>query len=59
MDTSMKKNTDIRYKKIWKRKQEHVKEDQMNQEARLSGLEIVHDKEKCRGKKEDVRYMKV
>jgi hypothetical protein len=31
MDTSMKKNIDIRYKKVWKRKQEQVKEDQMNE----------------------------
>jgi hypothetical protein len=28
MDTSMKENTDIRYKKVWKRKQEQVKEEQ-------------------------------
>ena len=27
MNTSMKKNIDIRYKKVWKRKQEHIKED--------------------------------
>jgi hypothetical protein len=31
MDNYMKENTDIKYKKVWKRKQEHVKEDQMNQ----------------------------
>jgi hypothetical protein len=30
MDTSLRKNIDIRYKKIWKRKQGNVKEDQMN-----------------------------
>ena len=32
MDTSMKENNDIIYKKVWKRKQEHVKEEQMNEE---------------------------
>jgi hypothetical protein len=31
MDTSMRENIDIRYKKIWKRKQEQVKEEQMNE----------------------------
>ena len=31
MNTSMKENTDIRYKKVWKRKQVHVKEDRMNE----------------------------
>jgi hypothetical protein len=44
MDTSLRKNTDIRYKKVWKRKQEHVKEDQMNEghpKVILSRLEIV------------------
>jgi hypothetical protein len=62
MDTSMKKNIDIRYKKVWKRKQEQVKEDQMNEghpEVILSGLEIVRDEEKSTRKKEDVRYRKV
>jgi hypothetical protein len=54
MDTSMKENTDIRYKKVWKRKQEQVKEDQI-----LSGLEIVRDEDKSTRKKEDVRHRKV
>jgi hypothetical protein len=31
MDTSIKENIDIRYKNIWKRKQEQVKEEQMNE----------------------------
>ena len=58
MDTSMKENIDIRYKKVWKRKQERVKEDQMNEghpEVILSGLAIVRDQEKSTGQKEDVR----
>jgi hypothetical protein len=57
MDTSMKKNTIIRYKKVWERKQEHVKEEHMNEghpKVILSGLEIVQDQEKSTGKKEDV-----
>jgi hypothetical protein len=31
MDTSMKEKTDIKYKKNWKRKQERVKEELMNE----------------------------
>jgi hypothetical protein len=31
MDTSMKENNDIRYKKVWKIKQEKVNEEQMNE----------------------------
>jgi hypothetical protein len=30
--TYMKENIDIRYKKIWKREQEHVKEEHMKEE---------------------------
>ena len=30
MHTSLRKNTSIKYRKVWKRKREHVKEDQMN-----------------------------
>ena len=30
MDTSVKENIDIRYKKVWKIKQEKEKDDQMN-----------------------------
>jgi len=61
MDTSLRKNIDIRYKRVWKRKQEHVKEDQMNEghpEVTLPGLEIVRDKEKYTRKKENIRYKK-
>jgi hypothetical protein len=39
MDTSMKKNTDIRYKKVWKRKQERVNEG--HPKVILSRLRIV------------------
>jgi hypothetical protein len=62
MDTSMKENIDIRYKKVWKRKQEHVKEEHMNEEHPeiiLSRFVVVQDQEKSTGKKEDVRYKKV
>jgi hypothetical protein len=44
MDTSMKENINIIYKKAWKRKQEQVNEEQMNEEhpeVVLSGLAIV------------------
>jgi len=30
IDTSMKEKIGIRYKKVWKRKQEHVNEEKMN-----------------------------
>jgi hypothetical protein len=57
IDTSMKENIDIRYKKVWKRKQEeHVNKDQVPEIARL---EIVRDEDKSTKKKEIVRYMKV
>jgi hypothetical protein len=44
MDTSLRNKIDIIYKKVWKRKKEQVKEDQMNEghlEVILLGLEIV------------------
>jgi hypothetical protein len=44
MDTSLINNNDIIYKKLWKIKQEHEKEDWMNEghpEVIFSGLEIV------------------
>jgi hypothetical protein len=44
MDTFMKRNIDIKYKKVRKRKQEKVKEEQMNEgnpKVILSGLAIV------------------
>jgi hypothetical protein len=62
MDTSMKDTTYIIYNKVWKRKQEWVKEEQMNEghpKVILSGLIIVQDHEKSIGKKEVVRYRKV
>jgi hypothetical protein len=62
MDIYLVKNIDIRYKKVWKRNQEQVKEYQINEghlEVILSGLAIVRDKEKSIGKKEDVRYRKI
>ena len=54
MDTYMEENTNIIYKKVWKIKQEQVKEDHI-----LSGLEIVQDEDKSTRKKEDVRHRKV
>jgi hypothetical protein len=62
MDTSMKENTNIRYEKVWKIKQELVNEERMNEEyleVLLLGLEIVRDHDKSIGKKEYVRYGKV
>jgi hypothetical protein len=57
IDTSMKENIDIRYNKVWKRKQEeHVNKDQVPEIARL---EIIRDEDKSTKKKEDVRYKKV
>jgi ribosomal protein L14E/L6E/L27E len=61
MDTSLRKKIDIIYKKVWKRKQEHEKEYQMNEghlEVTLSILEIVRDEDKSTRKKENVRYKK-
>ena len=49
MDTYLRKNIDIRYKKIWKRKQEQVKEDQMNEghlEVILSICAVVQDQDR-------------
>jgi hypothetical protein len=62
MDTSLRKNIDIRYKKDWKRKKEQVKEHQMNEghpEVILSILAIVRDEDKSTKKREEVRYRKV
>jgi hypothetical protein len=57
IDTSMKENTDIRYKKVWIRKQEEeVNKDQVPEIARL---EIKRDEENSTEKKKDVRYRKV
>jgi hypothetical protein len=57
IDTSMKENTDIRYKKVWIRKQEEqVNKDQVPEIARLA---IKRDEENSTEKKKDVRYRKV
>jgi hypothetical protein len=57
IDTSMKENIDIRYKKVWIRKQEEqVNKDQVPEIARLA---IKQDEENSTEKKKDVRYRKV
>jgi hypothetical protein len=57
IDTSMKENTDIRYKKVWIRKQkEQVNKDQAPQIARLT---IKRYEENSTEKRKDVRYIKV
>ena len=57
IDTSMKENTDIRYKKVWIRKQEEqVNKDQVPEITRLA---IKQDEENSTKKKKDVRYRKV
>jgi hypothetical protein len=57
IDNSMKENTNIRYKKVWIRKQEEqVNKDQVLEIARL---EIKQDEEKSTEKKKDVIYRKV
>jgi hypothetical protein len=57
IDTSMKENIDIRYKKIWIRKQEEqVNKDPVLEIARLT---IKQDEENSTEKKKDVRYKKV
>jgi hypothetical protein len=57
IDTSMKDNTDIRYKKVWIRKQEEqVNKHQVPEIARLT---IKRDEENSTEKRTDVRYRKV
>jgi hypothetical protein len=57
IDTSMKENTDIRYKKGWRRKQEeHMNKDQVPEIARL---EIKWDEENSTKEKKYVRYINV
>jgi hypothetical protein len=57
IDTSMKENIDIRYKKVWIRKQEEqVNKDQVPEIARLA---IKRDEENSTEKMKDVRYRKV
>jgi hypothetical protein len=61
MNTSMKKNIDIRYKKVWRRKKKEKKkrenEEQVNEELPeiiLSGFAVVQDHDESTGKEEDV-----
>jgi hypothetical protein len=57
IDTSMKENIDIRYKKVWIRKhEEHVNKDQVPKIARLT---IKRYEENSIEKNKDVRYKKV
>jgi hypothetical protein len=57
IDTSMKENIDIIYKKVWIRKhEEQVKKDQVPKIARLT---IKQDEENSTKKKKYVRYRKV
>jgi hypothetical protein len=57
IDTSMKENTDIRYKKVWIRNhEEQVNKDQVPEITRLT---IKRDEENFTEKKKDVRYRKV
>jgi hypothetical protein len=57
IDTSMKENIDIRYKKVWIRKhEEKVNKDQVPKIARL---EIKRDEENSTEKNKDVIYKKV
>ena len=57
IDTSMKDNTNSKYKKVWIRKQEEqVNKDQVPEIARLT---IKRDEENSTEKRKDVRYIKV
>jgi hypothetical protein len=57
IDTSMKENTDIKYKKVWIRKhEERVNKDQVPEIAILA---IKRDEENSIEKRKDVRYIKV
>jgi hypothetical protein len=57
IDTSMKKNTDIRYKKVWIRKhEEQVNKDQVPEIAILT---IKRDEKNSTEKRKGVRYRKV
>ena len=57
IDTSMKENTDIRYKKVWIRTQEkRVNKDQVPEITRLT---IKRNEDKFEKKNEDFRYIKV
>ena len=57
IDTSMKENTHIRYKKVWIRKhEERVNKYQVPEITRLA---IKQDEENSTEKKKDDRYRKV
>jgi hypothetical protein len=57
IDTYMKENTNIRYKKVWIRKQEeHVNKDQVREIAILA---IKRDEENSTEKRKNVGYRKV
>jgi hypothetical protein len=57
IDTSMKENTDIIYKKVWIRKQEEqVNKDQVPE---ITILTIKRDEKNSTEKRKDVRYRKV
>jgi hypothetical protein len=57
INNSMKENTDIRYNKVWIRKQkEQVNKDQVPE---ITRLEIKRDEENSTEKRKDVRYRKV
>ena len=56
IDTAMKENTVIGYKKVWKRKhEEQVNKDEVPEIARLT---IIRDEDKYTKKKEYVRHRK-
>jgi hypothetical protein len=57
IDPSMKENTDIRYKKVWIRKQEE--QGNKDQVLEITRLTIKRDEENFIEKRKDVRYIKV
>jgi hypothetical protein len=57
IDTSMKENSNIRYKKVWIRKhEERVNKDHV---PKIAKLEIKRDEENSIENKKDVRYINV
>ena len=59
IDTSMKVNIDIKYKKVWKIKGRQEEQRNKEQVPNIAGLEMVQDHEKSTSKKKDVRYKKI
>jgi hypothetical protein len=57
VDTSMKNNTDIRYKKVWIRK--HEKQVNKDQLPEITILAIKRDEKNSTEEMKDVRYRKV